>query len=96
MQEPIIIAYYGHRIWNHHRWLETLSNYSFIVEHRPGRSHQNANGLSRLPIPEDTMIATNAANQIVTVKQITPVDNNNDAQTGCSFILDTAELKEAQ
>ena len=42
------------------------------------------------------MIETNAANQIVTVKQITPVDNNNDAQTGCSFTLDTAELKEAQ
>ena len=78
------------------RWLETLSNYSFTVEHRPGRLHQNADGLSRLPIPEDTMSETNAANQIVTVKQITPVDNNNDAQTGCSFTLDTVELKQAQ
>ena len=78
------------------RWLETLSNYSFTVEHRPGRLHQNADGLSRLPIPEDTMSETNTANQIVTVKQITPVDNNNDTQTGCSFTLDTAELKQAQ
>ena len=78
------------------RWLETLSNYSFTVEHRPGRLHQNADGLSRLPIPEDTISETNAANQIVTVKQITPVDNNNDTQTGCSFTLDTAELKQAQ
>jgi len=31
------------------RWLETLSSYSFTIEHRKGRLHGNADGLSRIP-----------------------------------------------
>ena len=31
------------------RWLETLSNYNFTVEHRAGQLHTNADVLSRLP-----------------------------------------------
>ena len=31
------------------RWLEELSSYDFQVEHRPGKSHGNADGLSRIP-----------------------------------------------
>ena len=31
------------------RWLETLSSYSMKIEHRPGRLHRNADGLSRIP-----------------------------------------------
>ena len=31
------------------RWLEVLSAYQFKVEHRPGRLHGNADGLSRKP-----------------------------------------------
>ena len=31
------------------RWLETLSSYEFKIEHRPGRVHRNADGLSRIP-----------------------------------------------
>jgi hypothetical protein len=31
------------------RWLETLSEYEFRVEHRPGEKHGNADGLSRQP-----------------------------------------------
>ena len=31
------------------RWLETLSSYSMKIEHRPGRLHRNADGLSRMP-----------------------------------------------
>ena len=45
------------------RWLETLSQYDYKIEHRPGRKHQNADALSRnpLPVPEtDQMIQTNA------------------------------------
>ena len=34
------------------RWLEILSQFNFVVEHRPGRLHQNADALSRRPNPE--------------------------------------------
>ena len=31
------------------RWLEILSSYDMKIEHRPGRLHKNADGLSRIP-----------------------------------------------
>ena len=31
------------------RWLEFLSLFNMKIEHRPGRSHQNADGVSRIP-----------------------------------------------
>lgn len=31
------------------RWFELLSSYDFVVEHRAGRSHGNADALSRRP-----------------------------------------------
>lgn len=31
------------------RWLETLQSYTFDIVHRPGKSHGNADGLSRRP-----------------------------------------------
>ena len=31
------------------RWLEKLQQYDFTTQHRPGRSHQNADTLSRRP-----------------------------------------------
>lgn len=40
------------------RWLEILSNYDFKIKHRPGRIHNNADSLSRLPfedIVEDSL-----------------------------------------
>ena len=33
-----------------HRWAETLMTYSFDIVHRQGKKHQNADGLSRLPV----------------------------------------------
>lgn len=35
------------------RWFELLSQYEFKVEHRAGRSHSNADALSRRPCPID-------------------------------------------
>ena len=29
------------------RWMETLSEYQFDIQHRPGKKHSNADGLSR-------------------------------------------------
>ena len=34
------------------RWIELLSEYDFQIQHRPGRKHQNADGLSRTPCPQ--------------------------------------------
>ena len=35
------------------RWLEEVSQYSFKVEHRAGKSHVNADAMSRIPDEED-------------------------------------------
>jgi len=31
------------------RWLEILAEFSYMIEHRPGKKHSNADGLSRCP-----------------------------------------------
>ncbi|CAG2216396.1 unnamed protein product [Mytilus edulis] len=31
------------------RWLEVLASYNFTIQHRPGKQHSNADGLSRRP-----------------------------------------------
>lgn len=31
------------------RWIEMLSSYDFYKEHRPGKFHNNADSLSRIP-----------------------------------------------
>ena len=33
------------------RWVEQLEEYDYIIEHRPGRAHGNADGMSRKPAP---------------------------------------------
>ncbi|CAK1595301.1 unnamed protein product [Parnassius mnemosyne] len=35
------------------RWIELLQEYDFVIEHRSGKSHGNADALSRRPCPED-------------------------------------------
>ena len=45
------------------RWLETLAWYDYKIEHRPGKKHQNADALSRNPLPvavPDQAVETNA------------------------------------
>jgi len=38
-------------VGKHARWALSLSEYSFTIQHRPGKKHQNADALSRLPQP---------------------------------------------
>jgi len=38
------------------RWLEELSQYDYSIEHRPGKEHSNADGLSRRPDLKDYCI----------------------------------------
>ena len=45
------------------RWLETLAQYNYKIEHRPGKKHQNADALSRNPLTvpvTDQVVETNA------------------------------------
>lgn len=35
------------------RWLETLGMFDFVIEHRAGTKHSNADALSRMPLDED-------------------------------------------
>ena len=44
------------------RWLETLALYGYTIEHRSGKKHQNADALSRNPLPvavPDQAVKTN-------------------------------------
>ena len=34
------------------RWLEELSQYALVIQHRPGSRHGNADAMSRIPAPE--------------------------------------------
>ncbi|KAJ9531042.1 hypothetical protein QJQ45_000957 [Haematococcus lacustris] len=38
---------------HHARWALSLQDYSFVIQHRPGIKHQNADVLSRWPLPCD-------------------------------------------
>ena len=45
------------------RWLETLVQYDYKIEHGPEKKHQNADALSRNPLPvpvTDQVVETNA------------------------------------
>uniref|UniRef100_A0A803JFV2 Gypsy retrotransposon integrase-like protein 1 n=1 Tax=Xenopus tropicalis TaxID=8364 RepID=A0A803JFV2_XENTR len=61
------------------RWLEQLSMFDYVVEHRAGRHHQNADALSRRPYSE-TQSSTSeppscsAENSITQPVHVTPVD----------------------
>ena len=69
------------------RWLESLSHYNFDIEHRAGKSHQNADSLSRIPckqcdkmgyqeqVPNCNMIqAQETENKVETKDQDTQVE----------------------
>lgn len=53
------------------RWLETLAIFDFDIQHRPGRQHQNADSLSRIPCKQcgmggseqaEVLVLTNSSN----------------------------------
>ena len=45
------------------RWLETMQEYSYVIEHRAGRSHGNADGMSRDPC-HNTRCCPNLFNRV--------------------------------
>ena len=45
---------FEHSVGQLGRWLEELSQYSMIIQHRPGVKHTNADALSRIPQEHET------------------------------------------
>ena len=68
------------------RWLEVLSSYSMKIEHRPGRQHRNADGLSRIPCKQCGLTNSIEAEPAASVCTIN-VENNGE---------NVKEIKEAQ
>lgn len=53
------------------RWLEILGSYNFTIEHRPGRQHQNADALSRIPCKQCGWEEENApSKEVATVSAV--------------------------
>ena len=46
------------------RWLETLAPFDYKIEHRPGKRHQNADALSRNPLPVAVPVQEVATNAV--------------------------------
>ena len=55
------------------RWIERLSIFDFKIEHRPGRYHGNADGVSRIPW-EDNAYTLPADSFMKYMKKTTPIN----------------------
>ncbi|PFX15936.1 Transposon Ty3-G Gag-Pol polyprotein [Stylophora pistillata] len=66
------------------RWVEYLQQFDMKIEHRLGRLHANADGLSRRPWPEDPLVdkleETNLASAPLIVETTTHVDETEQSQ----------------
>ena len=71
------------------RWIMTLQEYSFTIKHRPGISHGNADGLSRLPSPDSKSYSKDALNCVTTMS---PGYNLHKAQLDDSTISKIIEI----
>ena len=60
------------------RWALTLAAYSYQIRYRPGKDHSNADGLSRLPLPDQTSDVPKAAQNVFVLEHMdtTPVTVN--------------------
>ena len=68
------------------RWIETLASYDMKVEHRPGRLHQNADGVSRIPCTQCGMdqetsspsvnVVESASSEVLDLKSIQNEDRD--------------------
>ena len=61
------------------RWLEVLDSYQMRTEHRPGRLHENADGVSRIPCRQCGLNDTEKQ----TVNSPEPIDLDNNANISC-------------
>ena len=71
------------------RWLEVLSTFSMAIEHRPGRLHGNADGMSRKPCTDDTVTTSHRNSPQDDAKELNPscmhVGNENTDESMSEF-----------
>lgn len=66
------------------RWIERLADYTFTIEHRPGKSHRNADTLSRRPehdslpstVPQPSIVAAIAPSDTDPTPMVTSTDHS--------------------
>ena len=79
------------------RWAEQLEEYDFVVEHRPGKQHGNADALSRRPCPKrDCMCHENG--QPEQTERILPpvnVESQTDKTSGGVHMIVEAQVHRA-
>lgn len=79
------------------RWLEQMEEYSFVVEHRPGVRHSNADALSRLPCRSSTCVcrqnSEHPKGEKVAVMNVTETDSL-VTSTNQNLVVDGEELSE--
>ena len=63
------------------RWLEKLQEFNFTIVHRPGKSHRNADALSRLPCHQCGKEEDQQLNQVTTTTEPDPEQLLPDMQT---------------
>lgn len=61
------------------RWIESLQEYDFDIEHRPGSTHKNADALSRRPCVQDCKHCSRIEEKDGEVRRTTVVDDLWDA-----------------
>ena len=72
------------------RWALTLATYSYKIKYRAGKDHSNADGLSRLPVPEKPSKIPKAGHNVLLLDHMnsTPISVNNiRSWTRCDPIL---------
>ena len=73
------------------RWLEKLASFNYINQHRPGKSHGNADALSRLP--EATKLTDEAVEQVRVSSLPSLVDRNVQGTSEATInVISTSEL----
>ncbi|KZS19595.1 Uncharacterized protein APZ42_013916 [Daphnia magna] len=70
------------------RWAMTISEYKYVIAHKDGKLHQDADALSRYPVSEDDETLDNTwAGHVNTVVQLTKVtDTGRRSRTSCRVL----------
>jgi len=74
------------------RWLEVLEEFHFTVEHRPGKSHANADALSRHPCRQFGMCTTHT--DALNVCALQTGDNNDRHEVWSSHAIKRAQKED--
>lgn len=110
-REFILRTDHGSLVWLHKfkepdgqiaRWLQQLASYTFQIQHRPGKRHGNANGLTRMNIQNgkckqcrlNVTEATDEEQYYHIVEDLRKSTNGEDVQS-CNYVCAIKTLLDA-